>query len=247
MLKHEDVPQTQAQTLSSSAAQVRVTPEELAAAVTALQLRKEGSPGTIAIGDAVEELGLDVSPEEVLAEVQSRRKAKPKRRRDYRALACAVVCAAPLVFGALVSLSVPPAQPLQIDPQQLKVLDHSSRQVLASEVRNDQVFHCRLVGETPSAADYFSNTGNPAWTLVKHDGKIYVRGWIPKVSDKVLDVEGADVVSRPDSQDSVPVTLSVDAFKVTPQSVSQYSTDYENMPSFHAVNVHLDKHAYEKW
>lgn len=79
MLKHEDNPQAQPQTPPSSAAQVRVTPEELAAAVTALQIRKEGQPGTIAIGDAVEELGLDVTPEEVLAEVQARRQAKPKK------------------------------------------------------------------------------------------------------------------------------------------------------------------------
>ena len=54
MLKHED----NSQTPFPSAAQVRVTPEELAAAITALQIRKEGQPGTIAIGDAVEELGL---------------------------------------------------------------------------------------------------------------------------------------------------------------------------------------------
>ena len=57
MLKHEDNPQISSQ----SAAKVRVTPEELAAAITALQIRKEGQTGTIAIGDAVEELGLDVT------------------------------------------------------------------------------------------------------------------------------------------------------------------------------------------
>ena len=155
---------------------MRVTPEELAAAITALQIRKEGQPGTIAIGDAVEELGLDVTPEEVLAEVQARRQAKPRWKRDYRALACAVICTVPLVVGAIVSLSVPAAQPLQIDPQQLMVLDYSGKQVLASEAGNDQVFRCRLVGKTLTAVDYSPFTQNPEWSFVKHDGKIYVCG-----------------------------------------------------------------------
>lgn len=240
MLKHEDNPQPQ--TPSLSAASVRVSPEELAAAITALQTRKEGQPGTIAIGDAVEELGLDVSPEEVLAEVQARR-VKPRRKRDYRALACAFVCAVPLAVGAFASLQSPSALPLQINPQQLKVLDDTGKQVLATEVGDNQVFRCRLVGENLTAADYFANSDNPAWTLVKHGGKVYVRGWMPKVSDKVLAVEGTDVLSRPDAQEFVPVTLPIDAFQVVPRTGDQS----DNTASFRAIGVHLDSHANEKW
>ena len=99
MLKHEESPQTP----PLPAAQVRVTPEELAAAVTALQIRKEGQPGTIAIGDAVEELELDVTPNEVLAEVQARRQAKPNKARRLRGQRFVFALG---IFGVFLGLAV---------------------------------------------------------------------------------------------------------------------------------------------
>jgi len=71
MLKHED----KLEAPSQPAAQVRVTPEELATALSRIEARKDAgqrhADGTIPIGEAVQQLGLDTTPEEVLAEVQA--------------------------------------------------------------------------------------------------------------------------------------------------------------------------------
>jgi hypothetical protein len=53
---------------------LRVTPDELACAVAAVEARRDAANNdTIAIGDAIDQLGLRVSPEEVAAEVDARR------------------------------------------------------------------------------------------------------------------------------------------------------------------------------
>ena len=272
MLKHENNPPPQAP--SQPAANVRVTPEELAAAVTALQIRKEGSPGTIAIGDAVEELGLDVSPEEVLVEVEARR-IKPKRRLDYRALACAIACAAlpGIIFVVFAMLPqptqsfVPPtnsaigsvtspsvavpadtapipvvrdASSIQLDLLSLRVSDASGKLMFISEAKDHQAVHCLLEDQFSSFNSY--SPGCPKsllWTLIKHDGQWYVRGWIPRMSKELLQREGADVDNRRAAGYSVPVTLALSRFKVPPVGGGNVQ--------FHAMDVHLDGHAYEKW
>ena len=173
MLKHDDTPQAPPQT----AAKVRVTPEELAAAVTALQIRKEGQPGTIAIGDAVEELGLDVTPEEVLAEVQARR-AKPKRRRDYRALACAGACLVMLAsLGVLHhSNDTAPVHAMLLqtetlaeagDNQQVYVDMHGLKQLIGGEAQSQVKIYRAL---TPQYA-------TEDWGVIKHNGQVYVQGY----------------------------------------------------------------------
>lgn len=74
MLKHEN-------SEDQTAAQVRVTPEELTAAVTILEARRQGTPDTLAIGDAVAELSLADMPEDILREVQTRRAREQKQLR----------------------------------------------------------------------------------------------------------------------------------------------------------------------
>ena len=256
MLKHEDNPQPQAP--SQSAAQVRVTPEELAAAVTALQIRKEGSPGTIAIGDAVDELGLDATPEEVLAEVEARRvaKARPFSQKRLKVLLAAL--------AALVGMSVwgisqrPPDNPsynvhtvpntyaslnkpgrIYLDST-LLVGDASGKIMMLSEVGDDQPVHCTYDLRTGGFSQYTPGNAQILWTLVKHGGKVYVRGHMQKMSPKVFSVLGADVTSIDnDPQFSIPVTLPIDGFTVEPGAGSAVE--------FHANDVHLDKYAYEKW
>ncbi len=77
MLRQED-PHPTPDTLS--AAQTRVTPEELAHAIATLEARRLDAErvqaGTIPIGEAVRELNLDATPEEVLAEVRTQRQAQ---------------------------------------------------------------------------------------------------------------------------------------------------------------------------
>lgn len=65
------------------AAQTRVKTEELAHALAAIEARRQDEAcrmaDTVALGDAVRDLQLDVTPEEILAEVQTQRARQQKR------------------------------------------------------------------------------------------------------------------------------------------------------------------------
>lgn len=67
------------------ASQVRVTPQELVQATAVLEARHHAraqhEAATIPIGEAVHQLNLEVTPEEVLAEVQAQRNAKTQTQR----------------------------------------------------------------------------------------------------------------------------------------------------------------------
>lgn len=75
MLQHE--PQEQEQPAPIPAAQIRVTSEELAQAINALEASKDEAArhlaGTVPIGEVVQELKLEATPEEVWAQVQKQR------------------------------------------------------------------------------------------------------------------------------------------------------------------------------
>lgn len=75
---------------ATPAGKVRVTPEELMQAMAAIQARREQEArerdATITIGEAVQELGLDASPEEILAVVQAQRNRRQTPARGSRRL-----------------------------------------------------------------------------------------------------------------------------------------------------------------
>ncbi len=249
MMKHEDTPHAQ----SSPAAQVRVTPEELAAAITALQLRKEGQPGTIAIGDAVDELGLDVTPEEVLAEVQTRRQLKPKKPRSRtwdRAVLALGLVGITLGFAAdrdaflhlrggsgvaQVSRTLPPIS-LTAAPN-LTVSNRFGKIMMLSEVGNDQPVRCAFDSSSSTFASYLPY--GPSWTLIKHGGRLYVRGWMMQESAELIKYYGVDVRTTNANGVGVPVTFSIDSLKVVPGA-----SDGQRLQS---KTVDFDRHAYEKW
>ena len=255
MLKHEDNPDI----LSQPAAQVRVTPEELATAVSRIEARKDTdqrrADGTIPIGEAVQQLGLAVTPEEVLAEVQVARAQQAAHRKPPRRRRLALLSGVGLaVLGLIGWWSVPHATQSQapnvnqsavqetprrilLDPN-LLVGDKTGKLVMLSEVGDDQPVHCRYSG---GSFQQFSPGNNvELWQLVKHGGKVYVRGRILKMSPKVFLSQGADVTAVDnDPEFSVPITLAVEGFDVLPGVGSNVE--------FHAVNIHLDKHVYEKW
>ncbi len=71
-----------------SAAQYRVSAQELSHVVSILQARKEAEArqraNTVALGEAVEQLGLDMTPDELLAEIQSDRARRSGGSRPNR-------------------------------------------------------------------------------------------------------------------------------------------------------------------
>lgn len=93
---------------AAEAAKVRVTPEELVRAMAAIEARREQEArerdGTIAIGDAVQELGLNATPEEILAAVQAQRvrQVQPVTRSGRPLLRRAVLTVAALTLGLFV-------------------------------------------------------------------------------------------------------------------------------------------------
>lgn len=258
MLRHEDNQETPAPT----AAQARVTPQELTEALARLEARQEDGEGTIPLGEAVQELGLKATPEELLCEIEAGRtrsqegQARTHQRRSDRLKVGSVFALAFLMFGAMFAFlrtpvhprPVPPvvaatvpepqAPPLSItiDPH-LMVGDTSGKIVEFSDVGDDQPVLCGYVYGT--FEPYSFNGSGPFWTVIKHHGQVYVRGWMSQTAQQVRQKNGADVEQDSSPVFSIPVTLPLDGFQVVP-----IENDHEE---FHAMNVHLDKHAYKKW
>jgi len=99
MLQHEPLEQTP----ETPAAQIRVTSEELAQAINALEASKDAAArhlaGTVPIGEVVQELKLEATPEEIWAQVQ-RQRAQAAQREAARAQPAAVPITAAQNKGA---------------------------------------------------------------------------------------------------------------------------------------------------
>lgn len=117
--------------------------------------------------------------------------------------------------------------------------DHFDKIELLSEVGDDQPFYCYYDYGSGSFYSYSSLTG-PAWSwmLIKHNGQVYVRGGMPRMSAYALQKDGAHVTW--DSDSGIPVTLPLSGFQVIAGTGDEKT-------GLQAVNIHLDKHAYEKW
>jgi len=273
MLKHEDIPQTQPPT----AAQVRVTPEELAAAVTALQIRKEGQPGTIAIGDAVEELGLDVTPEEILQVVQGRRHTVHKqngliagKRKWIISLSFTLLCFTGLGAYSVVSNSypdssqlVPATTPYALEPRILALDPAAPKQAISTlaEAPNGRTVYCSVAAIETAAMSRNVQMGpqqeinQPVsqlnWPVVKHDKQLYIRGWVRMpLSKEAARISVVELFNKP----------NLPQLGVSPQPVtlkldlqtSGRGLGYQRLNAdgtgvFVFHNPRLTVHAYEKW
>lgn len=256
MLKH-----TETESEPVSAAKVRVTPEELAAALARLEARQEAGrhhvDGTVEIGEVVQELGLNVTAEEVLREVQQLH-AKPKRNRDYRALACAIGCLFLPMLGGLAKYHLFHKSPdagltqaeiadryfrMKIDPYtlvQASTKEGPITETLA-EVPDGQLFQCDLHG-----ANHFSGIGDyptTSWTFLKHQRKVYICGWTQRSSTKALLQNGVTMYRQSsDLPGGVKISLPLDGFIHANPNETE-----ENPEKIEADVAALDKLAWEKW
>ena len=250
---------------TESAAQVRVTPQELAAAIARLEARQGENEGTIPLGDAVQELGLNATPEELLREIEAGRARQHESLRRtqpllFSKLRLFVVSAlASVLFGIMVgffhspsssrtvgtipvSPAAPQAAPIGI-PDRLLVRQHDGKMVLLSEVSDGQPVFCELAATETGAklADFAPSASH--WTIIKHRGKVYVRGWIGDMSEAALRSTVVTVHTLAHYVTSgirpVPVTLPLDGFQSPPGLTS------DNMIS--ATHVTPDEHLKEKW
>jgi hypothetical protein len=176
-----------------TAAKVRVTPEELAAAITALQYDQNGSDDKIAIGDAVNELSLDATPEDILQAVYVRRQQQKKQRRKKRfgGIAAALVVMSAAFAGMLHHSH---RQPILSKPVQAAI-SHSALELRSVDtVPDGQDFYA----DPHALAQFFQKVQNSKikvsltdsdqkWEMVKHDGKVYLTAFEPAITARELE------------------------------------------------------------
>ena len=183
------------------AAQTRVTPQELAEAVAKLEARREAEhqqrAETIPIGEAVHQLNLPTSSEELLMEVEALRKERVRKAQQERyAQACKrayfgmFACAAFLVIAVLGAINLRlrhrlneaaqsftplPIKSLSQVPDNVPVhVSSDALGLLASGLTTlDKVFVDTRVGTGDKSATMFNNE----WTLLKSSNGLYVRTW----------------------------------------------------------------------
>jgi hypothetical protein len=212
MLHQEDLSQTTTPSSAPApAAQVRVSAEELARAVARYQARRDEAAkrleGTLTLGEAIQELGLDVTPEELLSEVQAERvtyKASKKPNKFRLRMAGAGIGMLLLLGSGLwltlrpVPMSLPgtmiwsPSQPMFLPvtayDSTLVQDNNGPKPVLRTlgEISDNRPVHTALE-QTQAECQFtgFSTTGT-AWTLVKHGGRVYIRAWMASMSPMAI-------------------------------------------------------------
>ncbi len=250
MLRHAEQPVEQ-----DAAGQLRVSPDELTKALAAIDARRHKDSNdrenTISIGDAVRELSLEATPEEIRAEVEKQRAnstQQPKQRR-FRSLGLSIIVGC-LAYVALLGAREQGQQTplssvtLSASPSML-VQDNMGRgnmlQTLG-EVPENRPVRCMFDESQNSDLTSFTSN-NDAWTLLKHSGKVYLRGWTMQMSEMARQQAGQMAIYNQKPTENgvrfVPITLPLDAFKC----ISEQSGNFELV----ATDIHLDQHAWEKW
>ena len=245
MLRHDQV--------EEMAAKVRVTPTELAAAIAALEARKQGASGTIAIGEAVDELSLDNTPNDILREIDAQRaQGTAKRRRKRRGL---LGLAAALVAAGMAGVILRPHTPL---PSVSTVAAPQSSPL--SDIRDEQQVYVDthglkqiIDGTSASQVQVFTSNDGIRWGLIKHGGKTYVQAYTLQATEKTLTTKPITIVNSEDHYGSngagfddygtlyptVEVTLPVTAF------LYQDSEQTPKHAQITVADVHTDSHLWD--
>ena len=183
----------------------RVTPEELSRAVAALEARRSEhasfQAGTIAIGEAVRELGLDATPEEVLAQVREDRGLRNARLlRPRKILLSRLRFAAPVGLAAFASVlvyaivssrqsvntSVAPGRSLSAMNMDFQVVDKTASGPIIktfAEIPQDHPIAV-LSGDLQNFVGVPTDITNAAgysqykWTVLKHGKSVYLRAYL---------------------------------------------------------------------
>ena len=266
MLQHEEnTPQ------DVPAAQIRVTAEEFARAVARCQARREEAAqhlqGTVTIGEAARELGLEATPEEIYGEVQAGR-AQQGRKAQGRSRRRLVWVSGGLIAGLFIGLwalaldrsatenespvtVTAPVIPVNIAsaisaPGNTLVLDKNQpkpRLDTLDNIPEDHPVRADLTATSDRVAFTNYSGSDVSWTLVKHEGHVYVRGWIADMSAAALRSSVVTIYTikggMPMGAAPLAVTLRLDRFRCDP---SQSSDEIIS-----AKNVLPDSHFTEAW
>ncbi len=234
-----------------SAGAPRVSPEELSAALSAIEARRQAEAKTIPIDQAVSELHLDSTPDEIWAEVKTQRekaaaKQEPPRQVPQSALPLPQrsrrrrFFAPLLVFGGIVLFThhggiphfwnhkpapAPILRPLAQEPDGKTVYADDAALVQISE------------GKSPAQTTISENATGNRWSVVKMNGHVYLHGYIANTASlhplqgKALDVYNDDDSGGLEGHSTSKITLRVDD---TPLQQSGGDSDYSEVtvPNF---------------
>ncbi len=222
----------------------RVTPEELSQALAAIEARRQAEAsrlaGTIPIEQAVSELHLDSTSDEIWAEVQAQRaKAAAAQREQRRQIQEAQQAQAaqqqivtpranrprrwvrfmvPLVlFGVLFHNGVIPHFGGHHAPIAAPILRPLAQVPDGKEVYADDSALVQVSeGKTPAQITVSENATGNRWTMVKIGGHVYLRGYISSTDalqplrGKALNVYNDDNSGELEGERTSNITLRVD-------------------------------------
>lgn len=254
MLKQDAVP-APSSVPAVSVAQARVTPDELATALAAIEARRQAEAahlaGTIPIDQAVSELHLDSTPDEIWAEVQKQRTkaAGPQEKHQAQAAPAQVVerqegrsqklrrvfgrlLASAGILALLMSTGVIP-RPWDHAPIAAPNLRPLSTITDGEEVYADGAALIQISDGKPLAAISVSQnaTGN-RWTVFKRGGHVYLHGYIESapsleaLNGKPLNVYNDDNSGELHGERTSSITLRVDE---VPLQKSAGDSDYSGV------------------
>ena len=304
MLKYEDNPKP------PPAAEARVKTEEFAHAVATLEARRAEElrrlEGTVVLGQAVSDLQLEVTPEELLVEVERNRRAELNgrlekssktywftlRERRFTWRTIGLMTSLGFISGWLLKTNI-----LYVQTPMPAVKHPLSNQVVVPSVQSPAVSALAQPSSLPSPpppiwqglplsqfpddqqvyttatnltnlpgaynpgvsqfAEDANSTGGRVWPLIKHNGIIYVRGWV--LDQPTSDYLAGHYVVLGSSRDAIMWTLGRNQqLPKLPHEITfrmdKGDVDWKpgtiSAGGWQTVSVKgatLDSHAWEKW
>lgn len=267
MLQHEH----------SEADEARVTAAELASALASLESRKETSGDTVALGEAVRELNLDATPQEILAEVEAQRMAHTRRVRQMPKRWKAAVFAfttfcllTGIVTWGSVTAIRPPLPPLVQETfadfqQKVLVQDQTAQGPLVRTLA--EVPEGRIVRISANAVEEASMCRMPrrgplllssqaerylTWPVVKQNNELYVHGWVrERLSNQAARQATLEVYNRPDAPALGPHPVQI-TIRLSAGVFGNAGIIYEGFPEtgmerFFFANLRPNAHTWAKW
>lgn len=289
--------------MAQAAAQERVSAFELASALAAIETRRTAAAhfeaGTITVGEAIDQLNLDLAPSEVLTEIRAQREQKAdeaearRKRRNRRWVAALVPITLMSGFFPLTALILgrgtiqPPIAETAVRreetrvfrPQVLRVRDKNTKTGMVtirtlSEVENNRsvtVASSDLMAQfvLDPKDDFVVSTQSVSqsadWTIIKHNGVAYLRGYVgAPMSSAALSSGEVIVCNRPRTPagfligpNPTPITLRLDGLRGTTDSAYQvsgpggasggaFSVSSDNWQRILLPGLKADAHAWER-
>ncbi len=237
------------------------TTQEIAQAIASLEARSashaDEAAQTVTVSEVIQHLGLDMTTDEVLAEVQAQRARKaptlhswfaiPLWLRALIVLGVLTPCAAIINSGALTqnsSSSSPNHPAVSADTLVRDTVGHATTMKTLAEIPDNHPVQCGIT-DTGTAT-----TSGPLWTLVKHNGAVYLRCWTVPMSERALRQVSTDrgltlFPTRSGAESGIsatePLTLALTNITLPTGSIT------DSASSLDAFHISLDSHAHEPW